>query len=76
MTAASEVRQGVISSEIFSFPLEGGQSIDIQVDIMWNAVEIQKPPPRPRARLITQVTHDLDQQRTAQVTIHRQYPMA
>lgn len=58
-------RPAVFSNDIFKIPLENGQHIEVEVDIMWSAVEVQPPRPKPKARLMSFSTHDLGFGQTA-----------
>jgi hypothetical protein len=69
MSVKTDSRPAVFSSDIFKIPLENGQHIEIEVDIMWSSVEVQPPRPKPKARLVSFATHDLGFGQTAVIQV-------
>lgn len=71
MSVKTESRPAVVSHDIFQIPLENGQHIEIEFDIMWSSVEVQPPRPKPKARLMAYTTHDLGFGQTAVLQVRQ-----
>ena len=69
MNEKTNTRPAVFSNDIFNIPLENGQHIEVEFDVMWSSVEVQPPRPKPKARLISFATHNLGFGQTAVIQV-------